>query len=231
MSAKKPETHSRLALSTSIAVLCAGALAVAGCGGSQGSSSTPAASPQIQTVIQTPSQGNPDVGTAKAQRSAGTSASQGGHNARGRGAAVGRPPTPASSIGPAGNVQKARPDQNAAAKPVHPCKLVSRPEAQSIVGRAITASIEAPQGPTCIYQLSGSKSVITLQVESIRFAQVTHQLSKRTQVTVGAHKAYCGSLGTQMLFVPLTGARVLHVTASCAIARRLAALALSRLAV
>ena len=48
-------------------------------------------------------------------------------------------------------------------------------------------------------------------------------------MTVGAHKAYCGSLGTQMLFVPLAGARVLHVTA--AIARRLAALALSRLAV
>lgn len=148
MSAKKPETHSRLALSTSIAVLCAGALAVAGCGGSQGSSSTPAGSRQIQTAIQTPSQGNADVGTAKAQRPAGTSASQGGHNPRGREGAVGRPPTPASSIGPAGNVRKARPNQNgsAAAKPVHPCKLVSRSEAQSIVGRAITASIEAPRG-------------------------------------------------------------------------------------
>jgi hypothetical protein len=47
---------------------------------------------------------------------------------------------------------------------------------------------------------------------------------------VGARKAYCGSLGSQMLYVPLTGGRVLHVTASCAVAQRFAALALSHLA-
>ena len=140
-------------------------------------------------------------------------------------------------MGAAGKVQKARPSQNpeinenpGQPKALNPCKLVSRSEAQSIVGHSIAASIEAPLGPTCIYQMSGSKSQITLQVERLSYGQATHQLSKRTRVNVGDRKALCGSLGTQMLFVPLAGGQVLHVTAPCAVAQQFAALALRRLA-
>jgi hypothetical protein len=223
----------RLVLFASVVVLCAGA--IAGCGGSGGSSSTKAAAAPTQTASYTPPQSNADVGGAAVQGSH-HKTSRRGHKSPGH--ALGRAPAPGDSIGPAGTVQGARPNPtrehdsgSVGVKPVNPCKLVSKAEAQSITGRAVTASIEAPLGPTCIYQLSGSKSEITLQVESVSFTQATHQLSKRTQVTVRDHKSYCGSLGTQMLFVPLAGGTVLHVTAPCAIAQRFAALALSRLAV
>jgi hypothetical protein len=95
---------------------------------------------------------------------------------------------------------------------------------------AVTAQIEAPLGPTCIYRFRGTTSDITLGVESIGLSQATGHLTKRTRITVGTRQAYCGRLGTGMLFVPVSGGHVLNVTAPCSVAKRFAALAISRLA-
>jgi hypothetical protein len=229
----KPHPCSRIALPMAIAALCVGALLLAGCGGSSGSSSAAAAETHTQAATQTPGPSNADVGSAPAQRASHKKAG----SSRQKAHAIGHPQAPAGSVVAAGKVQKARSNQTTEIdenpgppKAANPCKLVSRSEAQSIVGRSIAASVEAPLGPTCIYQLSGSKTQITLQVERLSYGQATHQLTKRTQVNVGNRKALCGSLGTQTLFVPLAGGQVLHVTAPCAVAQRFAALALRRLA-
>lgn len=230
----KPHPHSRIALPMAIAALCVGALPLAGCGGSSGSSSSAAATTHTQAATRTPRQSNADIGGARVQQASRKEAGSPGHKSH----AVGHPQARAGSVVATGKVQKARPSQTkeidenpGPPKAANPCKLVSRSEAQSIVGHSIAASIEAPLGPTCIYELGGSKGgQITLQVERLSYGQATHQLSKRTRVNVGDRKALCGNLGTQMLFVPLAGGQVLHVTAPCAVAQRFAALALRRLA-
>jgi hypothetical protein len=134
-------------------------------------------------------------------------------------------------------VQKATPTpttshDDAAAPPTqfNPCTLVSVAEAQTIVGSELTGRIEAPLGPTCIYKLSSSKPGITVTVESLSLSQVTRNMARPKTLIVGSRRAYCGRLGAEMLFAPLAKGRVLNVTAPCAIARRFAALALTRLA-
>jgi hypothetical protein len=125
----------------------------------------------------------------------------------------------------------ARDDQHrASAALFNPCKLVSLSEAQAITAGAVTSRIEAPLGPTCIYRSAASKAEITVAVESISLSQVSRQMGKRKPLSVGTRNGYCGRLGTQMLFVPLTTGRVLHITAPCAIAQQFAARALPRLA-
>lgn len=114
------------------------------------------------------------------------------------------------------------------AGPVDPCSLVSRAEAQAIVGRPIGTPVDAPLGPTCIYQPAGAKSFITLKVESIDLAAIKPQIRNRTQLIRG-HTAYCGSYGQPTTFVPLAAGRVLAVTAPCAIGVRFAAAALPRM--
>jgi hypothetical protein len=107
---------------------------------------------------------------------------------------------------------------------------VSVAEVQGITHGTIAGRTEAPLGPTCIYRLVGKSTTdITLVVESIRPSQLAPQVAKARRLTVARHPAYCVTLGTQMLFVQLSGGRVLHVTASCPVAQRLAAAALKRL--
>jgi hypothetical protein len=110
-----------------------------------------------------------------------------------------------------------------------PCALVSRAEAQAIVGRPIDAPVEAPLGPTCIYQPRGGKALITLTVESIDFSKIRAQIRDPTRVEVGGRTAYCGNYGQPVTLVPLAGGRILDVTAPCAIGVRFAAKALPRL--
>ena len=121
-----------------------------------------------------------------------------------------------------------------APKAINPCTLVSKAEATKIAGEAIVRTAEAPLGPTCIYTGHGGKTAITLAVESMNLAQVTHQMTRLSRLTLpthtpAAHTAYCGTLGGQMLFAPLANGQVLNVTAPCSIAPRIAATALSRL--
>jgi hypothetical protein len=112
---------------------------------------------------------------------------------------------------------------------LNPCTLVTEVQAKAIVGKPIETPQEAPLGPTCIYQSPGSKSSVTLIVESIDFAKLKGQLKKRTQVKIGKHTVYCGIYGQTATFVPLSGGRVLNVVGPCAVGIRFAAAALPRL--
>jgi hypothetical protein len=110
-----------------------------------------------------------------------------------------------------------------------PCKLVSRAEAQAILGRPIDTPVEAPQGPTCIYRPIGAKNFVTLTIESIDLAKALPRVRKRKRVDVAGRTAYCGNYGQSTTFVQLTRGRVLTVTAPCALGVRFAAKALPRL--
>ena len=112
---------------------------------------------------------------------------------------------------------------------LNPCTLVSKAQAQAIIGRAIAAPVEAPLGPTCIYRTQDAKSMVTLTVESLDFSKVKPQMRNRTQLAIGGHTAYCGNYGQQVTYVPLAGGRVLNVTASCTVGARFAAKALNRI--
>jgi len=110
-----------------------------------------------------------------------------------------------------------------------PCTLVSRSEAQAIIGGQIAAPQEAPLGPTCIYQSLGTESPVTLAVESIDFAKVSPLIHHRIRVTAAGHNAYCGDYGRPTTFVPLKGGRVLNIAAACRIGAQFATKALPRL--
>lgn len=111
----------------------------------------------------------------------------------------------------------------------NPCALVSRAETQAILGRPIDTPVEAPLGPTCIYQPVGTKNFITLTVEATNFAVIKPHIRNRTQIRVGGRAGYCGIYGQPTTFVPLTDGRVLNITAPCSVGRLLAVKALSRL--
>ena len=111
----------------------------------------------------------------------------------------------------------------------NPCTLVSRAEAQAIVGRAIDAPVEAPLGPTCIYQPAGTKSFITMTIESIDLSVIERHIRNRTQLKVSGRTALCGAYGQPTTFVPFPNGRALAITGPCAIGIRFAAQALPRL--
>jgi hypothetical protein len=209
-------------LAASIGALCA---AIAGCGGSSSLQST------VQHARPTPAGSNADIAPTNAEPGSQQHTAQLTSVPRGGRAQPG-------AVQPSPTVQRAKPTpaeynddaRGAEHTQFNPCTLVSVSEAQTIVAGPIAGRVEAPLGPTCVYKLSGSKSEITLAVESLSFSQVTHQMKRRTSVTIGHHQAYCGRLGTDMLFVPLGRGQLLNVTAPCAIAPRFATLAVSRLA-
>jgi hypothetical protein len=218
----------------SVAALCAGSVAIAGCGGSSSSSSSTHPSVAAKRPYQAEAASNLDIGRGKAQHRGSAASGQGGQ-ARSHGGK-----TSPTIVTRGHKVQQGRPTpalssddhnpQSVSAGQPNPCKLVSVAEVKAITGQTITGSLVAPLGPTCVYKVSNSKADITLDVESSNVSQITRHMTKREQLTVRGHSAYCGQLGTQMLFVPLAGGRFLHVTAPCPVAQRLAAVALSRLA-
>jgi hypothetical protein len=217
-----------------VLALCAGSVAIAGCGGSS-TSNTTAASVAAQRPHQAETASNLDIGRGKTQHLGAPESARAGHT---RSQAGQYSPT---LITKSHKVQKGRPTpalssddhnpQSVSSSQPNPCRLVSVAEVKSISGQTITSSLEAPLGPTCVYKVSNSKADITVAVESANVSQITRHMTKRQQLTVQGHSAYCGQLGSQMLFVPLSGGRFLHVTAPCSVAQRLAAVALSRLAV
>jgi hypothetical protein len=110
-----------------------------------------------------------------------------------------------------------------------PCNLVTKAQAGAIVGAPLQDPLEAPQGPTCIYRSQDGKRFVTLAVQSVPFSKLKHQMHKRQQVTVSNKTAFCGMLGQPILYVPLSGRRVLSVAAPCQVARKFAARAVPRL--
>jgi hypothetical protein len=110
-----------------------------------------------------------------------------------------------------------------------PCNLVSKAQAQAIMGARIQDPLEAPQGPTCIYRTRDGKSFITLAVQPVKFATLKRQLADRKPVAISNRTAYCGRYGQSMLYMPLSGGRVLSVSARCRVAKQFALTALGRL--
>ena len=220
-------------------------------------SATVASAAKATPARATPAPSNADVGSASAQIKAGkgTSKADGASVAASATAGASSSSAPAASSHAASShaasshaadrvsrghgVQHARSTpsssnddpSNAGVRPINPCGLVTAPEARSITAGGITGSTEAPLGPTCIYHSAKAKSPsITMTVEVMKLAQVTQKLNGKAQFTIKSHPAYCGKLGTQMLFVPLTNGQVLNVVAPCSVARQFAAVALGRLA-
>jgi hypothetical protein len=146
-----------------------------------------------------------------------------------------------ASVHKAGGVSAARHTKDyeqtggATAQTLHPCTLVSADEAQAIIGQPIARRVEAPQGPTCIYTPrtpAGSRRParqVTIGVSAMSFEKARAQLSSVFPVRIRGHGAYCGAIGNPIMFVPLSGGRVMTVSAPCPIAASLASKALSRL--
>ena len=104
-----------------------------------------------------------------------------------------------------------------------PCNLVSPGQARAILGGAIQAPLEAPQGPTCIYRTKSGSSFVTVAVESLKLDQVKSRLHGRRSVSVSERPAYCGVYGQPVLYAALSGGRVLTIGARCGVARQFAA--------
>jgi hypothetical protein len=117
------------------------------------------------------------------------------------------------------------------AKALDPCSLVSRAQAQTILGKPVGRPVDAPQGPTCIYTPQGAKSLVTVAVIATNFSTIQPQahLRDRMSVTVSGRAAYCGVAGAPTMIVPLTPGRFLTVTAPCPIAASFATKALSHI--
>lgn len=194
-------------------VLAAAALGLlAGCGGSSPASSatTPAQSASNAPGSQASARTSSDVvtnGTITHRPLHGTGGNQSNDDNPGKADSGGQPASGQSN----------------------PCKLVSRAQAQAILGRPLDAPVEAPLGPTCIYQPTGAKSFVTVALESRSFAVLEPSIRKRKRFQIDGHTAYCGDYGQQTTFVPLANGRVLSVTAPCAIGRLFATDALPRL--
>lgn len=185
-------------------VAVAGALLLGACGGSSSTTSTASAPVQPArrvTSIPQPLGAGADI----------VSASHGG---------------PVKARKPAGSIDD---EVNASgAIAINPCTLVTRAQAQAILGKPIGQPVSAPQGPTCIYKARGTTHAITLAVESLKFSTVApqSQLRDRMSVTVSGHRAYCGVASGPTMILPLSAGRFLQITAPCPIAATFAAKAL-----
>jgi hypothetical protein len=105
----------------------------------------------------------------------------------------------------------------------HPCSLVTKTQARAIVGAPIREPLEAPQGPTCIFQTKAGKPYVTLTVQTLNFAKLRKRIRNTHALSIANRTAYCGTYGKPMLYLPLAGGRVLSIAASCSMAARFAA--------
>jgi hypothetical protein len=110
-----------------------------------------------------------------------------------------------------------------------PCTLVTRSEAQAILGQPIAGLQKAVQGPTCIYRQRHTKRLITVALQHVRLTPAQQRGKQVVRVNVAGHKGYCLKQGTLMMLVPLRDGQVLNVSAACPIAARFATKALARL--
>ena len=110
-----------------------------------------------------------------------------------------------------------------------PCNLVSKAQAQAIVGAPLRDPLEAPRGPTCIYRTRDGRHLVALAVQSVDFAKLKRRIHGRQPVSVADRSAFCGTLGAPMLYVELPRRRVLSVAARCEVGRRFATAAVRRL--
>jgi hypothetical protein len=115
------------------------------------------------------------------------------------------------------------------AKPGNPCGYVTAAEAASILHVGSVTKKEAPLGPTCVMSAPALKRTPTLAVETLDVGREVSHMKAETTTTIDGHRAYCGTLGTAILLVPVTKYSVLDINAPCAEAKALAAAALPRI--
>lgn len=108
-----------------------------------------------------------------------------------------------------------------------PCGPISAKQAQAITGETLVSKTVAPLGPTCIFKFHGRLSTVTLVVEGAAIQTFVRQMRRPERVDVAGLPAYCGTLGSTVLFVALPKGGVLSVTAPCPIAQAFAAQALA----
>jgi hypothetical protein len=102
-----------------------------------------------------------------------------------------------------------------AGKSNNPCALVTKAQAQKILGGKLLDPVSLPQGPTCVYRNRTNDRFATLSVQAQDFALLRKQLHRAQRVQIASHRAYCGVYGRPMLYLPLSGSRVLSVAAPC----------------
>jgi hypothetical protein len=73
------------------------------------------------------------------------------------------------------------------------------------------------------------KSFITLAVQSLEFSKLKRRIHKRQPVSISDASAFCGVLGSPVVYVSLPKHRVVSVGAPCDVGRRFATTALGRL--
>jgi hypothetical protein len=112
------------------------------------------------------------------------------------------------------------------AKPVKPCALVTKGEAEGILGKGVRVSEEL-QGPTCVYSGSGRQVALVVEMGSVK--QLREGARSSSPVAIGGHSGYCLRYETTSVVVAAGSGRVLQVTGPCAAGVRFAAAALKRL--
>jgi len=116
--------------------------------------------------------------------------------------------------------------QTTGAKPVKPCKLVTRAQASAILGKGTTAS-ERPQGPTCVYSNAGR--TVTLVVEDNSVKALRQGARKATKVEVGGKTGWCIKYQSTAVIVGISGGRVLRADGPCQAGVRFVSTALHRI--
>jgi hypothetical protein len=119
-------------------------------------------------------------------------------------------------------------DDPSRGNPQDPCSLVTKAEAQTIIGASINDPRTQPLGPTCVYRTSDSSTFITVAMETVNFGEIKPLVHDLVAVEGLGHEAYCGSYGRPAIFVLLNSNRLLNVTAPCDVAKQFAAKALPR---
>jgi hypothetical protein len=111
----------------------------------------------------------------------------------------------------------------------NPCALVTKADAQAILGARLLDPVVAPQGPTCIFRDRSGQSFATMSLQPVPIERLRRQTRRVKVVTVGDRNAYCGVNGGPVLYLPVADARTLTVIAQCEIAARFARRAAARL--
>jgi hypothetical protein len=219
-----------------IALSLTAALAAAGCGGSSSGSSDRASAGGGTAATGTGGTATGTDGTATTPSAAKPKASGGKHSYSTGKTTKAAQPDPVSTK-PKVKVIPDPLEKNDSETPKaanvdtqhNACSLVSKSTAASIVGRPIAKVSEAPQGPTCVYQPSGGKQFVTVAVETTKLAIIQARSKAISKTKVNGRAAYCVKYGGMMMYVPLSGGRMLHVTAACPVASRFASAALTTL--
>jgi hypothetical protein len=116
--------------------------------------------------------------------------------------------------------------QPTGAKPVEPCRLVTRQEAAAILGKG-TKAVERPQGPTCVYTNAGR--TVTLAVETNSVKQLRKEARKSTKVDLGGKTGYCVKYQTTAVITGISEGRVLRADGPCQAGVRFVTKALRRI--